>query len=199
MPAKDPRIDAYIKGRAPFAQPILKHLRAIVHEGCPDVVETVKWGMPAFEHRGPLCSFAAFKAHAVFGFWKGGLILDSKGRSAESAMGSFGRLTSLDDLPSRRVLVGYVKKAVALNEQGIKVVRKVKPKSALPVPAELKAALARNARARATFTAFSPSCRREYVEWISEAKQDATRARRIATAVEWMAEGKKRNWKYEKC
>ena len=199
MPRKDPRIDAYIKGRAPFAQPILKHLRAVVHEACPDVVETIKWGMPAFEYEGPLCSIAAFKAHAAFGLWKGGLILDSRGRDLESAMGSFGRLTSVEDLPGKRVLVGYLKQAMALNEQGIKVKRAVKPKPALPVPAELKAALARNAKARATFAAFSPSCRREYVEWVTEARQDATRGRRIATAVEWLAEGKRRNWKYEKC
>lgn len=194
MGSKDPRVDAYIASKAPFARPILKYLRQVVHAACPQVEETIKWGMPAFDYRGPLCGMAAFKAHASFGFWKGKLVVDAKGVTLESAMG---RLTSLDELPAKRVLLSYVKRAAALNAAGVKVKRAVRTKAPLAVPAPFAAALARNARARATFAGFSASCRREYLEWIIEAKRDETRARRIATAIEWLAAGKRRNWKYE--
>lgn len=198
MVTRDPRIDAYIEKSAPFAQPILKHLRAVVHEACPDVVETLKWSMPSFEHHGILCGFAAFKRHATFGFWKHALIVGGDAKALE-AMGSFGKLTSIEDLPPKRVLQRYVKKAMKLNEQGVKVSRpKHPPKPKLATPPELLAALARNKRARETFEAFSPSHQREYVEWIAEAKGEDTRKRRLAQAIEWMAEGKPRNWKYVK-
>jgi uncharacterized protein YdeI (YjbR/CyaY-like superfamily) len=146
-----------------------------------------------------LCGMAAFKQHATFGFWKGKQIVDTKGRDLDAAMGQFGRLTSVGELPAKRVLMGYVKKAMALNESGVKLKRVVRARPSLPMPAPFAAALARNRRARATFDALSPSCRREYLEWIVEAKRDETRARRIATSIEWLAEGKKRNWKYESC
>jgi uncharacterized protein YdeI (YjbR/CyaY-like superfamily) len=168
----------------------------VVHGACPDVEETLKWGHPSFDYHGILCGMAAFKQHATFGFWKGKLIVDTSGRDLDAAMGQFGRLTSVDDLPAKRVLAGYVKKAMALNEAGVQPKRVVRPRAPLRVPAPFAAALARNARARATFEGFSPSCRREYLEWIVEAKRDETRARRIATSIEWLAEGKKRNWKY---
>ena len=199
MARKDPRIDAYIASKAAFARPILRHLRQVVRAACPDVEETIKWGMPAFYYRGPLCGMAAFKAHATFGFWKGKLIVDAKGVDLDTAMGQFGRITSLDELPAKRVILAYVKKAMALNESGVKVKRVVRARAPLKLPPEFAAALARNKRARATFDAFSPSCRREYVEWISEAKRDATRTTRIATSIEWLTEGKKLNWKYETC
>ena len=200
MGKKDPRVTAYIAGAQPFARPILTRLRAIVHEACPKAEETIKWGMPTFLYEGMLCGMAAFKAHATFGFWKGALIVDAQGRKVEDAMGQFGRLTSLADLPPRRELAGYVKKAMKLNEDGVAVprARDAKPKPAPRVPADLAAALAKNKRAAATFAAFAPSHRREYVAWIVEAKRAGTRARRLATAIEWLAAGKKHNWRYEK-
>ncbi len=197
MGTKDPRIDAYIARQAEFARPILRALREQVHAACPDVEETLKWGHPSFMYHGILCGMAAFQQHAAFGFWKGKLIVDEKGRDLDSAMGQFGRLTSVADLPAKRVLATYVRKAMALNEAGVRPKRVVRSRPPLRVPAAFAAALARSPRARATFEAFSPSCRREYVEWIVEAKRDETRARRIATAIEWLAKGKKRNWKYE--
>lgn len=199
MAKKDPRVDAYIAKSAPFARPILKHLRKVVHAGCPDVVETIKWGSPHFDHKGSLAGMAAFKEHVTFGFWKSALLMNGKtslGKSEEKAMGQFGRVASIRDLPAERTLVALVKKAAQLNEDGIKVARVRTPKPALPTPADLLAALRRNKRARDAFEAFSPSQKREYVEWITEAKTDATRERRLKTAVEWMAEGKIRNWKY---
>jgi uncharacterized protein YdeI (YjbR/CyaY-like superfamily) len=199
MGKKDKRIDAYIARAPEFARPILEHLRATVHAACPDVQENLKWGMPAFEYHGLLCSMAAFKQHTTFGFWKGKLIVDSNGQDLESAMGQFGRIASVKDLPAKRVLAGYVKKAMALNEAGTTVKRVVKPKPVLRMPADFKAALAQRRAALAAFESFSPSAQRDYLEWVLEAKQAATRAKRIATAVGWIAEGKRRNWKYEKC
>ncbi len=199
MGKQDKRIDAYIARAPEFARPILNHLRAVVHETCPDVQETLKWSMPAFEYHGLLCSMATFKQHATFGFWKGKLIVGADGADLETAMGQFGRITSVKKLPSKRVLMGYVKKAMALNEAGTTVKRAVKAKPPLRMPADLKAALARDRRALATFEGFSPSARRDYLEWVLDAKQSATRAKRITTTVEWVAEGKRRNWKYEKC
>jgi uncharacterized protein YdeI (YjbR/CyaY-like superfamily) len=200
MPSHDKRIDAYIAKAPDFAKPILRHLREVVHAACPDVAETLKWGHPSFTHHGILCNFAAFKEHATFGFWKASLILDAKGSRADEAMGSFGRLTSVKDLPSKRVLTGYVRQAVKLNEAGTPVVRPRKlPKPAPKPPSDLLAALQKNRKALAHFQAFSPSKQRDYVEWITEAKTDATRGRRLETAVAWIAEGKSRNWKYENC
>ena len=193
---KDRRVDAYIAKAAPYARPILEKLRELVHRGCPEVVETIKWGMPAFESKGPLANMAAFKAHAVFGFWKGSLVL--AGASEKEAMGQFGRLTSVSDLPDEEKLVAWVKKAAELNASGVKVARPLKhPKRPIPVPADLKAALAKNAKARKTFEAFSPSHRREYLEWITEAKTDETRARRFATTLAQLAQGKSLHWKYQ--
>jgi uncharacterized protein YdeI (YjbR/CyaY-like superfamily) len=201
MGTKDARVDAYIERAAPFARPILKRIRKAVHAGCPEVDETIKWGMPAFMYKGPLCGMAAFKAHATFGFWKHALLLKGKpspARSNGKAMGSFGRIATLEDLPSDRQLIALVKRAAALNEQGIKVVRERTVKAPLATPPDLLAALRKRRTALRTFQEFSPSHRREYVEWIVEAKRDETRRRRIETAVEWMAEGRARNWKYAK-
>jgi len=196
MPTLDPRIDAYIAKAAPFARPILEHLRKLVHDGCPDVVETIKWSAPAFDFEGSLANMAAFKAHVAFGFWKGTLVFESA--KEKEAMGQFGRIASLDDLPADRIIVALVKKAAKLNASGAKVPRPLKhPKPPLATPPDLAAALKKNAKARATFEAFSPSHKREYVEWIVDAKTDATRAKRLATTLEWLAEGKSRNWKYQ--
>jgi hypothetical protein len=157
----------------------------------------MKWSFPHFDYKGVMCSMAAFKAHAAFGFWKGSLVIG--GPRQEDAMGHFGRIMKRSDLPSKAVLAGFVKKAAALNDQGVKVPRAPKraPKP-VKVPADLSAALEKRAKARAAFAALSPSHRREYIEWITEAKTADTRARRLAQAIEWMAEGKSRNWKYER-
>jgi uncharacterized protein YdeI (YjbR/CyaY-like superfamily) len=192
MGTRDPRVTAYIARQQTFAKPILTYLREVFHEGCPEVEETLKWNSPSFEYKGILGGFAGFKQHAVFGFWKHELVV---GKPREG-MGV--RVTSLDELPPRRELIGYVKKAAELNAKGVKVRMNGAPKKKKPMrmPPQLKAALAKNKRARATYEGFSPSHQREYLEWITDAKGEDTRARRIAQAIEWMAEGKARNWKY---
>jgi uncharacterized protein YdeI (YjbR/CyaY-like superfamily) len=198
MASKDPRIDAYIAKSADFAKPILKHLRKIVHAGCPEVEETLKWSMPHFDYKGVMCGMAAFKQHCVFGFWKESLIFDSGKIAEKTAMGSFGCIKSLADLPSEKTLVGYVKKAAALNDAGIKAPGRTKPKKREPldVPDDFDAALKKNAKARKTFENFPPSKRREYLEWVTEAKREETRGERLATSIKWLAEGKARHWKY---
>jgi uncharacterized protein YdeI (YjbR/CyaY-like superfamily) len=194
MGKRDPRIDAYIAKQRDFAKPILSYIREVVHEGCPDCEETLKWSMPTFLHHGILCGMAGFKEYAVMMFWKGTLIVGTGGKSLE-AMGSLGRITRVEDLPPRKELLGYIKKAMELNEKGI-TRKKRAPKPEVAVPKDLAAALRKNKKAGATFDGFSPSHRREYVEWITEAKTEATRQRRLETATGWMAEGKSRNWKY---
>lgn len=194
MGKRDARVDAYIAKKAAFARPILERLRALVHEGCPGVTETIKWGMPAFEYRGPLANMAAFKQHATFGFWKGKLIVGGK---PESAMGQFGRITTLADLPAKRQILAWVKQAAKLNEQGVKLERTVRARPRIATPPALLAALRKVPKALAHYRAFAPSHQREYNEWIASAKQDETRARRIATAVEWLTLGRHHNWRYE--
>ena len=194
MPTTDPRVDAYIAKSAEFARPILTRLRKAVHKGCPDVVETIKWGMPSFEHHGILCGMAAFKEHCTFGFWNRALEIASPG--AKTAMGQFGRITSGSDLPKDSLLVGYVREAARLNETGQKVGPVRKARAPLPVPKALTAALKKKPAALKKFEEFSPSQRRDYSEWISEAKTDATRDKRLATALEWIGQGKPRMWKY---
>jgi uncharacterized protein YdeI (YjbR/CyaY-like superfamily) len=196
---RDKRFDTYIQKAAPFAQPILTRLREVVHASCPDVVETLKWGHPSFDYKGILCGMAAFKQHATFGFWKHDLVVGADSRSNE-AMGSFGRITRVADLPTSSRISAWIRKAMELNDAGIKVARvKTRRKKPIAMHPAFAAALARNKSARTRFDAFSPSHQREYMEWIGDAKQDVTRERRIATAVEWLVQGKSRNWKYEKC
>jgi uncharacterized protein YdeI (YjbR/CyaY-like superfamily) len=195
----DPRIDAYIARQADFARPILEHLRRIVREAAPGVEETIKWSMPHFTYKGRLfAGMAAFKAHASFGLWQASAVLGETG-SERDAMGQFGRLTSIADLPPERELKALIERAASLAEAGPKPRPKKPPKPELATPADLRAALDAEPKAAATFDAFSPSCRREYVEWVTEAKRPETRSKRLAQAVEWMAEGKRRNWKYENC
>ena len=204
MPTTDARIDAYIAKSAEFARPILSHLRKLVHKGCPGVTETMKWSMPFFDYEGaPLCNMAGFKQHCSFGFWNASLLKDPEGIlhvKDKNAMGHFDRITSVRELPADKVMVAYIKEAAALNEQGIKKpapARKA-PKAELPEPPELTTALKKNKKARTAFDAIPPSHRREYIEWITEAKTEATREKRIATTVEWLLEGKSRNWKYQR-
>jgi uncharacterized protein YdeI (YjbR/CyaY-like superfamily) len=199
MAKKDARIDRYINDAAPFAQPILKHLRKVVHQGCPEVEETMKWSMPFFMYKGVLCNMAAFKEHCSFGFWKSKLILGKNAK--DDGMGHFGRITSLSDLTADRQLLGYIKEAVRLNDTGAKVPGRGKPKekSPLVIPDYLSAALHQNKKARETFESFSYSHQKEYVEWLAEAKRDETRAKRLETTLAWLREGKPRNWKYQNC
>jgi uncharacterized protein YdeI (YjbR/CyaY-like superfamily) len=204
MGSRDPRIDTYIDKSADFAKPILIHLRELVHTACPDVEEGIKWGFPHFMHKGILCSMASFKGHCAFGFWKRGVLSSVMGEDAsEEAMGQFGRITALSDLPKDRMMIKYIKTAVRLNNEEIKTASapapRPKEKRDLDIPDYFMAALKKNKKALKTFEGFSYSSRKEYVEWVTEAKTEATRAKRLETAVEWMAEGKVRHWKYQKC
>ena len=198
MGSRDPRIDTYIANSAAFARPILEHLRSTVHAACPDVEETMKWGMPHFMYEGMLCGMASFKAHCAFTFWKGRLLLGDA--ASDGAMGQFGRITKVSDLPPRRTIVALVRRAMQLNEEGVsrvpRATKRARPEAS--IPDYLRAALAKNRGARSTFERFSPSQRREYVEWVTGAKREETRERRLATMLEWLEEGKPMNWKYVK-
>lgn len=201
----DPRIDAYIAKSADFAQPILRRLRAWVHEGCPEVTETIKWSAPHFEYGGGILGgMMAFKAHCAFGFWHQGMakVLGRHGAKSDTAMGSFGRITSVDDLPAEKTFVTFVRKAAKLNESGAPARPRPTPnrtKKELSVPADLAAALQKNKAAAKTFAAFAPSHQKEYIEWVTEAKREETRQKRLATTIAWLTEGKSRNWKYINC
>jgi uncharacterized protein YdeI (YjbR/CyaY-like superfamily) len=203
MAIKDKRIDAYIAKAADFAKPILNHLRALVHKACPESEETMKWSFPHFDYKGEMmCSMAAFKEHCAFSFWKASLMKDPKlmnNAKSETAMGHLGKISSLKDLPADKTMIAYIKEAAKLNDDKIKVV-KAKPveKTPLVIPEDFKAALKKNKKAQTTFENFSSSNKKEYVQWITEAKSADTRNRRLTQAVAWMAEGKIKNWKYVK-
>lgn len=196
------KVDAYIAKSADFARPILKKMRKLFHKGCPSIQETIKWGWPHYEHKGIVGSTAAFKRHVSFWFWKGTSMSDPKGilkRVGRSSMCA-AKVTALSDLPPEKVLLAYIREAVRLNEEKERKPRRRAKKvpRRVAVPKDLQAALDRNKRARATFESFPPSHRREYVEWITEAKREETRHKRLRTAIRWMAEGKSRNWRYSK-
>jgi uncharacterized protein YdeI (YjbR/CyaY-like superfamily) len=203
------KVDAYIAKSAEFAQPVLNHLRGLVHKACPDVVEEIKWGHPFFLHKGTvLANMAGFKAHCSFGFWGAEMtkVLAADGVLQDGGMGSLGRITGVRDLPADKVMLGYLRQAVQLIDAGqggsrFTMARRVvkAPKAVVETPAEFAAALKKNKPAAKVFEAFSPSCKREYVEWIADAKREETREKRIAQAVEWIADGKQRNWKYQEC
>jgi uncharacterized protein YdeI (YjbR/CyaY-like superfamily) len=203
MATKDKRIDNYIAKSAGFAKPILNHLRALVHKACPDAEETMKWSFPHFDYKGEMmCSMAAFKEHCAFSFWKASLMKDPKllnNAKSETAMGHLGRITSLKDLPADKTMISYIKEAIKLNDDKVKIV-KAKPveKAPLIIPEDINAALKKNKKAQTTFENFSYSNKKEYVQWITEAKSEDTRNKRLTQAVAWMAEGKIRNWKYVK-
>lgn len=201
MNRHDPRIDAYIAQAAEFARPILEAARERVHGASGEIEEAIKWGMPTFMYRGKiLCGMAAFKQHASFGFWQHAQVLGEG--EPHDGMGSFGKMTSLKDLPPKARLMPLLKKAMALIDEGVAspVSRKAsRPKPVPPTPADLTEAFAGNEAARRTFETFPPSQRREYIEWINEAKREETRAKRVVQSVEWLAEGKQKNWKYQHC
>lgn len=203
MGKRDSRIDVYIAQSAPFAQPILSHLRELIHQACPEVAETIKWGFPNFDYHGILCSMASFKQHCAFGFWKSSLLSDPHRiliPTGEEGMGHFGALKDVSELPPDEILLEYIREAALLNKQGVK--KPAKPKASaekvLHVPDYFVEALQQNPKALETFESFSYSHKKEYVEWVSEAKTEVTRHKRLATTLEWLTEGKGRNWKYEK-
>ena len=192
MPKKDPRVDTYIAKSADFARPILNRIRQLVHAACPNVEETIKWRAPFFVHQGNLMAMPAFKQHCALIFWKGRLLLNKDQKT------KLRRLTSISELPGDKILIGYIRKAVEVNEAGIKIPRpRPKAKKAVVVPDYFQAVLGKNKKALAVFENFSPSHKREYVEWITEAKREETRTKRIQTAVDWLVKGKSRNWKYQ--
>jgi uncharacterized protein YdeI (YjbR/CyaY-like superfamily) len=208
MAEKDSRIDAYINKSEEFAKPILNHLRALIHKACPDVQEIVKWSSPHFDYKdSPLCHMASFKKHCAFGFWKASLMKDAdklmETAKSEEAMGHLGKITSLKNLPSDKVLIAYIKDAMTLNDAGIKLSGKSKPatkeqQAALKTPDYLEQSFKKHKEAKKVFEAFSYSGKKEYIEWLEDAKTEATRNKRLETALEWMAEGKSRHWKYKK-
>ena len=199
MPSADPRVDAYVAKSADFAKPILTRVREMVHAACPDVQETIKWGSPFFDYKGQMmCAIAAFKQHCALIFWKASLI-EELPPNGDKSRGSFGRITSLKELPTKTQFNGFIKSAMKLNDAGITVQRpKRASKPDAKVPKELAAALAKSKKATAAFEKFPPGQKREYCDWVSEAKREETKAKRVAQAVEWIAEGKTRNWKYER-
>lgn len=202
MEKQDSRVDAYISKSAGFAQPILFHLRELIHRAAPQIKETIKWGFPHFDYKGNVCSFASFKQHCSFTFWKASLLKDELRileRGERTAMGHLGQIKSLSDLPSEEVLIQYIQEAIQLNEDNIKVPSKPKPeKRALEIPDYFLSALQTEPESLEKFKSFSYSHQKEYVEWVTEAKTEATREKRLATTLEWLAEGKTRMWKYVK-
>ncbi len=205
MPTYDPRVDTYIADSAAFAKPMLEQLREWIHDACPEVQETIKWGMPFFEYKGLLCQFAAFRQHCSFGFWKHALLAEKHEilrNQSMQAMGSFGRICSPADLPSHKIVRMLIRDAMKLNEDGIVLPhagRKTRStKAPIPEPPYLTKLLAENPKAQKAWQDFSPSCRREYLEWLTEAKTEVTRQRRLDQAITWISEGKHRNWKHQR-
>jgi uncharacterized protein YdeI (YjbR/CyaY-like superfamily) len=205
MAKKEKLIDAYIAKSADFAKPVLNHIRELVHKACPDVEEKMKWSMPFFDYKGEmLCHIASFKQHAVMGFWKAALMKDTvllENAKSETAMGHLGKITSLKDMPSDKKITAWIKEAMELTDKGIRLPSKAKPaadKKEITVPDYFVKALSKNKKAKQVFENFAYSHKKEYLEWITEAKTEETRNKRMEIALEWIAEGKGRNWKYQK-
>ncbi len=202
MAQKDKRVDAYILKSADFAKPILIHLRNLVHTACPNVEETMKWSFPHFDYKGMMCSMAAFKQHCAFSFWKNSLMKDAKEMMGnnEYAMGHLGKIKSLKDLPPDKKITAWIKEAVKLNDDNIKLPerKKITSDKEIIIPEALQKALDKNKTAASKFNNFSPSHKKEYAQWINEAKTEETKNKRIATTIEWTMEGKLLNWKYMK-
>lgn len=196
-------IDVYIEKSAAFAKPILNHVRQLVHQACPEVEEKMKWSFPHFDYKNEMmCSMASFKAHCAVNFWKAALMKDStliENARSEISMGHLGRITTLKDLPADKKMLAFIKEAMELNDKGIKLPAKPKTieRKELVVPAYFQQVIDKNKKAKATWENYAYSHKKEYVEWITEAKSAATRNKRMETALEWIAEGKDRNWKYK--
>ena len=200
MKNASPEFDAYIAAAPDYARPVLKKLRTLMHKACPQIQEEMKWSQPMFVHQGIVAGMGAFKEHIRFAFWRGKLMGDKHGIFGDSQGGqAVMKLRAISDLPSDKILLDVIKQAIALHDAGVKVARpkKTGPRAELKVPDYLTKALKKNKRALATFEGFSYSKRNDYIEWLVEAKQEATREKRLATAIEWMTEGKARNWKYQ--
>ena len=201
----NPKVDAYIEKAAPFAQPVLRHLRELVHTWpVPMSVEEIKkWSMPFFTYKGQILgNMAAFKAHCSFGLWGGGIakVMEQDGARVGEGMGSLGKVASLKDLPTDKKMLGYIRQAAAFVEEGGRTMpKRTKVTKEPEIPAELTAALKKNKTAAKVFADFGPGARREYADWVADAKRAETKEKRIATALEWIAEGKQRNWKYQNC
>ncbi len=203
---KNPAVDAYIANAGDFARPILRRVRALMHKACPGIEETIKWGVPHFEYQGIVGNIAAFKRHAAFGFWSRKLLKKRLGKdsrkmfppSGDSSMGGR-RIRTLAEMPPDALILRTIRAAVALNEAGLKPAREQRRKPPVKPPPYLVAALKKNPRARAAFQRLTPAQQREYVEWLTDAKREATRERRLATTIEWLALGRQRNWKYQNC
>ncbi len=202
MGKKNIQVDEYISKSVDFAKPILEHFRALVHKASPQITETIKWGFPNFEYKGIVCSMAAFKNHCAISFRKASLLKDPQKLlqiSEKNGMGNFDKITSLNSLPNNAILISYIKEAVSLNENEIKIQVKIHKRSPLPaIPEALKKALLENKKASATFANFSDSNKREYILWLNEAKTPQTFEKRLAITLAWLEEGKIRNWKYVK-
>jgi uncharacterized protein YdeI (YjbR/CyaY-like superfamily) len=199
----DNRVDAYIAKSAPFAKPVLEHLRQLVHDASPLINETIKWGFPFFDYNGPVCQMAAFKQHMAFGFWKAAQLNDPDKllHQGEPAAGSFGRIVNLNDLPADEILIAFIRQAIDLNKAENKkpaVKKEAAPKAAIEMPVDFADLLSNNPKACEVYEKFSPSHKREYLEWIVDAKSDETRRKRMQTALEWISEGKSRHWKYQR-
>jgi len=202
MGTKIKEVDNYITKAKPFAQPILKHIREAVHSSSTEITEVIKWGFPHFEYKGNICHMASFKEHCTFGFSKAALMNDEDkiiNPVGKTAMGSLGKITSINDLPTKKILTKYIKHAIELNQKGVTLPKKAPIQTKeLIVPEDLSNALAKNKKAKLVFNQFAPSHKKEYILWINEAKREETRIKRVETAIEWISEGKGRNWKYEK-
>lgn len=196
-------VDKYIDKREAFARPVLEHLRGLVHDACPQVTETLKWGFPHFMYKNRiLCSMASFKAHCAFGFWLASEMSDPAQlfitEGDEKAMGQLGQIKSIKDLPPDKIIIAYLEEAMSLIDRGVKPAnRRPSEKKEIIIPDDVKAVLKKNKAAGATFEKLSYSHQKEYVEWIVQAKQEATRLKRLNTMEEWLSEGKNMNWRYE--
>lgn len=202
MATLDKRVDVYIEKAKPFAQPILNHLRKLVHQACPEVEEAIKWGMPHFLYKGLFCCMASFKEHCTFVFWKGSLLKDPHqllDKAGQNTMGHFGHIANLDELPSDKIFLSYLKEAMKLNDEGVKLPKKISKKKELIVPAYFLSAVKKNKKALQTFESLSLGKKKDYIDWITDAKQETTRQKRLKTSLEWLSEGKSRSWKYENC
>jgi uncharacterized protein YdeI (YjbR/CyaY-like superfamily) len=203
MSSANPLTDQYINNAAPFAKPVLQHLRQLVHQSNPEITESIKWQFVAFDYKKTiLCNMAAFKSHCAFGFWLAEKMDDPDGilgLERGAGMGQLGKITSVKDLPPDDVMIKYIKAAIALVDAGVKMSRpKTETKPLLQIPESMKKALAKNPTAQSNFENFTPAKQREYIEWITEAKTESTQLNRLETAIEWISEGKSKNWKYEK-
>ncbi|MFZ1743871.1 MAG: YdeI/OmpD-associated family protein [Pontixanthobacter sp.] len=189
--AEDKRVDDYIASAKPFAQPILTHLRKLIHRALPDVEECIKWGMPHFMIGGKnLVGLAAFKAHAS-------MVIHHEEAKQGEGMGQFGKVHEMSHLPDDEAIILRLQRAA--EAMGTPRPRKAKSKPDILVPDYFQIALNENPTAKATFDGFAPSHRREYLEWIVGAKRPETRSKRVTEAIAFLTEGKRRNWKYENC